>query len=503
MAAAGLLAPVDLAQAQDRAGTVAPFAGAPHTFADIVERVKPAVVSIKVTSGGEPVKSTRWTPRGRGDRGDRRSEGALPFPDLAPDHPLNELFKHLPREFRGGPGGRPAPHARRSQGSGFVISEDGYVVTNNHVIRGGTKITVSFDDKENLPAEIIGADPRTDLALLKIKANRKFKFVRFATKQSRVGDWVVAVGNPFGLGGTVTVGVVSAHGRSIGSGPYDYLQIDAAVNRGNSGGPSFNLAGEVIGVNTAIYTPSRRGGNVGIAFAVPAKTAIEVIDQLRKKGRVDRGWLGVRIQTITDDIASSLGLKEAHGALISQLTKGGPAEKGGLREGDAILTINGSKVADSRDLARKIASINPGSSIAVGIRRAGSNMTVNVNLGTFPTAQQQPAAAPRKQEEPQFTALRALGLELSEMRPDYGRPGATPAASGVVVRDVDPASDAAQKGIQAGDVITAVNGQRVMRPSDVDQAVRSAQQQNRKAVLLSVRRGSAQTFIAVQLSKDK
>lgn len=499
VAAAAVLAPMSMVQAQDRAGssgTAAPYARAPLTFADIVERVKPAVVSIRVSSGGEPVRSSRWQPRGGQER---RREGAVPFPDLAPDHPLNELFKNLPREFRGNPGRRP-PQARRSQGSGFVISEDGYVVTNNHVVRGGSQITVSFDEKENLPAEIVGTDPRTDLALLKIKANRKFKYVNFASKESRVGDWVVAVGNPFGLGGTVTVGVVSAHGRNIGSGPYDYIQIDAAVNKGNSGGPAFNLAGEVIGVNTAIFSPS--GGNVGIAFAVPAKTAVEVISQLRKTGRVDRGWLGVQIQTITDDIAASLGLKEPHGALISKITTPGPAEKSGLREGDAILTINGQKVADSRDLARKIAAFAPGTSIAVGIRRAGSEMTLNVNLGTFPSTQQQAAEAPRKQDEPQVTALRALGLELSEMRPEPGRPGSAPAATGVVVRDVDPASDAAQKGIQPGDQITAVNGQRVSRPSDVDQVVRSAQQQNRKAVLLTVRRGGAQQFIAVQLRKN-
>ncbi|HUS96663.1 MAG TPA: trypsin-like peptidase domain-containing protein, partial [Hyphomicrobiaceae bacterium] len=312
VATGALLAPSMPVSAQQRAAVV-PIPGAPATFADLVERVRPSVVSVKVASGSGPQESRRWPPGNRGGPRFGQGRGAPAFPDLPPDHPLNELFKNLPPEFRGGPNGRPGqpgrPRVRRSQGSGFVISEDGYVVTNNHVVSGGNEITVSFDDKENLPAEIVGTDSRTDLALLKIKTKRKFQFVQFATKPNRVGDWVMAVGNPFGLGGTVTVGVLSALSRNIGSGPYDYLQIDAAVNRGNSGGPTFNLNGEVIGINTAIYSPS--GGNVGIAFAVPADTASAVIEQLKKSGSVQRGWLGVKIQTISEDIAAGLGQKEA------------------------------------------------------------------------------------------------------------------------------------------------------------------------------------------------
>ena len=254
----------------------------------------------------------------------------------------------------------PALAARPSlaQGSGFVISADGYVVTNNHVIDGASKIQVSFDKDNKYEAELIGADQRTDIALLKIKDSSKpFTFVKFSDKTPRIGDWVLAIGNPFGLGGSVTAGIVSAQGRDIGSGPYDYMQIDAAVNRGNSGGPTFNLEGEVVGVNTAIYSPS--GGNVGIAFAIPAKTAAEVVTQLKSGGSVNRGWLGVKIQNVDEDTAASLGLNEPKGALVSEVTAGGPAADAGLKNGDAILSVNGNKVADSRDLARQIAGYAP------------------------------------------------------------------------------------------------------------------------------------------------
>lgn len=485
LAATSVMGPSIPAFAQKSAPTgAAPYAHAPATFADIVERVKPAVVSIKVTSGGDEMRTSRFNPGGR-------SGGATPFPDLPPDHPLNRLFKDLPREYRGSPGRR-APRLRQSQGSGFVISEDGYVVTNNHVVRGGNQITISFDEKENLPAEIVGTDPRTDLALLKIKAKRKFKYVKFATSEGRVGDWVVAVGNPFGLGGTVTVGVLSALSRNIGSGPYDYIQIDAAVNRGNSGGPTFNLNGEVIGVNTAIYSPS--GGNVGIAFAVPAVTAAGVIEQLKKSGSVKRGWLGVKIQTITDDIAASLGLSDAQGALISELTPNAPAQAAGLREGDAILTVNNEKVEDSRDLARKIAGFAPGATVAVGIRRGGSNMSISVKLGTFPSNPQMASNAPAEPQKPHVTALKALGLDLVEAGRDGGD-------AGVVIRDVDPDSDAAQKGLQQGDVIVAVNGQKVEKPADVDRIVRTAESKGRRAVLMTVKTENTQRFVAVLISK--
>lgn len=272
-------------------GVQTPYGRAPLTFADIVDKVKGAVVSISVTNGE---KSEVKAPGGRRFGG---------MPDLPDDHPLKDFFKNLPKEFQ-----QPQRPNRPqlAQGSGFVISADGYVVTNNHVVDGASKIEVSFDDQEKLEADLVGTDARTDLALIKIKSNKSFKHVNFTDRPARVGDWVIAVGNPFGLGGTVTAGIVSALTRDIGSGPYDFLQIDAAVNRGNSGGPTFNLDGEVIGVNTAIFSPS--GGNVGIAFAVPAKTARAVVDQLKNEGKVSRGWLGVKIQNVDDDTAASLGL---------------------------------------------------------------------------------------------------------------------------------------------------------------------------------------------------
>ena len=455
-------------------------ARAPQTFADIVERVRPAVVSIQVSSGGTNVVSNnqRRSPTPRGG-------GRTPFPDLSPDHPLNEFFRNLPRGGQGGPA--PRERRRRAQGSGFVISEDGYVVTNNHVIRGGNRITVIFDKKTKYEAELVGADPRTDLALLKIKSSKPFTYVSFATKKSRVGDWVVAVGNPFGLGGTVTAGILSAQGRDIGSGPYDYIQVDAAVNRGNSGGPTFNLDGEVIGVNTAIYSPS--GGNVGIAFAVPAATATEVIEQLKKSGTVKRGWLGVRIQSISDDMAASLGLDDTFGALISDVTGDGPAEKSGLKAGDAILSVNGTKVANSRDLARKIAAFSPGSTVDVAVRRANRDVTIKVKLGTFPGADK-PAAKPKPKVAAKPTALKDLGLGLVAARDGK---------SGVVVESVDNDSDAAEKGLQKGDIIVEINSQKVTRPNEVDKAVQAAKKLGRKAVLVTIKRGDSRRFIALQL----
>ena len=294
------------------------------------------------------------------------------MPDLPDDHPLNDFFRNLPRDFGGrGAPSTPAPRPTLAQGSGFVISADGYVVTNNHVIDGAEKISVSFDRDNKYDAELIGTDPRTDVALLKIKSDKKFEFVRLASKDARVGDWVIAVGNPFGLGGTVTAGIVSASGRDIGSGPYDFLQIDAAVNRGNSGGPTFNLDGDVIGVNTAIYSPS--GGNVGIAFAIPAKTVGEVVAQLRSKGSVSRGWLGVKIENIDEDKAASLGLGQAHGALINEITTGGPASSSGLKAGDAITMVDNASIRDSRELARKIAEYSPGTTVQIQVMRYGKS----------------------------------------------------------------------------------------------------------------------------------
>ncbi len=473
------------AHAQRPQGAIpgAPVALAPYTFADIAEKVRPAVVSIHVTAGAAP----RVAAPGRGG-------GRDPLPELPDDHPLKEFFKNLPREFGGGGSGGPeGPRRSMAQGSGFVISADGYVVTNNHVISGGSKIQVSFDEREKIDAELIGTDPRTDIALLKItNPKTPMQYVRFASKPVRVGDWVLAVGNPFGLGGTVTAGIVSALSRDIGSGPYDFLQIDAAVNKGNSGGPTFNLEGEVVGVNTAIYSPS--GGNVGIAFAVPAKTANDVVEQLRVNKTVSRGWLGVKIESVDEEKATTLGLNEPRGALVNEVTAGGPAASSTLRAGDVVLSVNDQKVDNSRDLARKIAEFSPGTTVSLEVSRYGKTEIVQVKLGTFPT-DPQVAAQPKPETKAGEAPVASLGLTLGE-----APRGAK--ADGVAVRQVESGSDASFKGIKVGDIIIEVQGQAVKSAKDVEDAVKKARADGRKGVLLRVRQGETARFIAVQLKNE-
>lgn len=464
-----------LAQKPDSVQT--PFGRAPLSFADIIEKVKPAVVSISVTGAAPKVAS----------KGGKSFRDLLP--DLPEDHPLNDLFKNLPKEFRDfkGPNARPS----QAQGSGFVISSDGFVVTNNHVIDGAAKIQVSFDKDRKYDADLIGTDARTDVALLKIKSSESFQFVKFADKLPRVGDWVLAVGNPFGLGGTVTAGIVSAQGRDIGSGPYDYMQIDAAVNRGNSGGPSFNLDGEVVGVNTAIYSPS--GGNVGIAFAIPAKTVQDVVSQLQNGGTVSRGWLGVKIQNVDEDTAASLGLNEARGALVTEVTTPGPAADAGLKNGDAILAVNGNKVADSRDLARQIAGYSPTTKVDVTVLRGQKEQVIPVKLGKFPTGPELAKADTAPKAESKGTELDQLGLTIA--------PGSGPNKDSVIISDVDSGSDAANKGIRSGDVILEVGGSPVKTAEDVANGVKEAAKLGRKAVLMRVKSGEETRFVAVQLKK--
>src|SRR6185436_19714870 len=296
---------------------------------------------------------------------------------------------------------------------GFVVSSDGYIVTNNHVVDGATKVKVSFDDQEEIDAKIVGTDSRTDLALLKIEPKKPLTVLKFAEKTPRVGDWVLAVGNPFGLGGTVTAGIVSALARNIG-GPYDYMQIDAAVNHGNSGGPTFNLEGNVVGVNTAIYSPT--GGNVGIAFAVPAETVKRVVEQLEKGGAVSRGWLGVKIQNIDKDLAGSLGLKEPKGAIISEVMAAGPAADAGLKVEDAILSIDSKLIEDSRDLARTIADLPAKSTVDVKVWRNKGEQTVKVKLGTYPNKEEVADKDNDQEEKPEDTNttvdLKQLGITL-------------------------------------------------------------------------------------------
>lgn len=467
------------APAQD---TAAPYSRAPLSFADIVERVKPAVVSVSVVNDGSK------------EDANSENNSSPKIPGIPEDSPLHDFFKNLPKEFRGKPG---PSLPRRGQGSGFVVSADGYVVTNNHVIDGATKIQVSFDDLEKIDADLVGTDPRTDLALLKMKSDKTFPFVDFASGKPRVGDWALAIGNPFGLGGTVTVGIVSALARDINEGPYDFMQIDAAVNKGNSGGPTFNLDGKVIGVNTAIFSPS--GGNVGIAFAVPAARVQKVIAQLKETGSVARGWLGVKIQNIDDDTAASLGLKEARGALVSDVTPNGPAKKAGFQIQDAILEVNGTQIENSRDLARKIAEISPGTNVAVKVWRGTEYQTINLELGTFPTSSAEIAKlrrgqAPDDKKSKEKMALKQLGLTLMPARSGDDK-------EGVAIAEVDPKSDAAQKGVRAGDVILQVDRRLVSAPDEVVANVKRVKDQGRAAVLLLIQSSGQKRIVPVRFEK--
>ncbi|MEM7619332.1 MAG: Do family serine endopeptidase [Pseudomonadota bacterium] len=456
-----------------------PFGRAPLSFADLVEKVRPAVVSINVKNGQQ--KPPRNLFKG--------------LPDLPDDHPLNEFFKRFRKDFnndRGKRGQRGRPRPSLAQGSGFIISEDGYVVTNNHVIDKADDISVTLDNGDKLDAKLIGTDFRTDLALLKIKAKRKFKFVKFAKKEARVGDWVLAVGNPFGLGGTVTAGIVSAGKRDIGSGPYDYIQIDAAVNRGNSGGPAFNLQGNVVGVNTAIFSPS--GGNVGIAFAVPSAIATDVIEELKRSGTVSRGWLGVTIQNVSEDIAESLGLDKPSGALVTKISKGGPASKSNIKVGDAIVSVNGTQIDDSRDLARKVASLDPKSEARVTVFRDGSKKNIRIKLGLFPSSQK----LARLEEGDTFgEEMNDLGLSLAPASSQSGV-----GDDGVIITDVDPESSAAEKGLKKGDIILKVSNKKVANTEDVIDLVRKAKRSGKKNVLLYIRTKGQPRFVTLSIGKS-
>ena len=339
---------------------------------------------------------------------------------------------------------------------------------------------------------MIGADARTDVALIKVEGGSGFPFVKFSEGKPRVGDWVVAVGNPFGLGGTVTAGIVSASGRDIGSGPYDdFIQIDAPVNKGNSGGPSFNMQGEVVGVNTAIFSPS--GGSVGIAFSIPAATVQSVIAQLKDKGSVSRGWIGVQIQPVTADIADSLGLKRAEGALVAEPQANGPAAKAGIEAGDVITKVNGETVKDARELARTIGGLAPGTAVKLNVLHKGEDKTVNLTLGQLPNSLEAKADTD-KGGATRGTEVPKLGLTLA--------PASTVAGAGkegVVVTDVDPKSAAAERGFKEGDVILEVAGRSVSSPADVRSALEAARTDKKSSVLMRLRTGDASHYVAVPL----
>ncbi|MGD9845931.1 MAG: Do family serine endopeptidase [Variibacter sp.] len=448
----------------------------PASFADIVAKVKPAVFAVRVK-----VEDDQQTMSFGGD-------DQMPFP---PGSPMERFFKRFGfGEMPNGRNGAPAHRFSLAQGSGFFISPDGYAVTNNHVVEHGQKLEIKTDDGKTYKAKVIGTDPRTDIALLKVEGGHDFPYVKFSDKLPRIGDWVLAVGNPFGLGGTVTAGIVSASGRDIGAGPYDdFIQIDAPVNKGNSGGPTFDVDGNVIGVNTAIYSPS--GGNVGIAFAIPADTVKSVVAQLKDKGTVTRGWIGVQIQPVTQDIADSLGLKDTHGALVADAQANSPAAKAGVESGDVVVAVNGAEVKDARDLAKKIGALAPNETVKLGILRKGNEKTVSVTLGTFPNEKQARAERNDRQSD-NDSGVPQLGLSLAPASAVAGVD-----TNGVVVTGVDPNGPAAERGFKSGDVITEVAGKTVDRPSDVRKAIDVARKDGKHTILMRVKTGDATRFVAL------
>jgi len=454
------------------ADTQQPSAG-PASFADVVDRVKSSVVSVKVKMS---------------EAADAESD-LQTMPHFPPGSPFDRFFKQFGMPDDQDEGDAPTPrhpqrHMTMAQGSGFFISSDGYIVTNNHVVDHATEVTVTTSDGKTLAAKVIGTDAKTDLALLKVNDSGTFPFVKFAPHTPRVGDWVIAVGNPFGLGGTVTAGIVSARGRDIGSGPYDdFIQIDAPVNHGNSGGPTFNTDGDVVGVNTAIFSPS--GGSVGIGFAIAGDVVEKVVDQLKTGGVVERGWLGVEIQPVTQDIADSLGLKTASGALVAKENKDAPAAAAGVKIGDVVTAVNGQSVADPRELARRIADLGPKKSADLTIWRNGAQQTVSVTLGAMPNDKEAMNDQGTNKPDAADTSVAKLGLTLERGR------------DGVTITDVDPNSVAADKGLQQGDVILEASGKAVERPTEIAQAFDAARADGRKSVLLRVKTGDTVRFVAL------
>jgi serine protease Do len=530
----------------------------PVGFADVVEKVKPAVISVRVKMEASPQAS------------------AAPESPFPPGSEMDQYFRRYGRP-EGTPNTPPRGRGATSQGSGFFITADGYAVTNNHVVDKAATVEVRTDDGKTYPAKVIGVDQRTDLALIKVEGNN-FPFVKFSERAPRIGDWVIAVGNPFGLGGTVTAGIVSARGRDIGSGPYDdYIQIDAPVNKGNSGGPTFDVDGGVIGVNTAIFSPS--GGSVGIAFAIPADTVRTVVAQLKDKGSVLRGWIGVSVQAITPELAQQLNLKRTDGALVTEPQANGPASKAGIAAGDVILSVNGAAVKDSRELAKRIGNMSPGTAVKLVVLSKGAEKNMSLTLGELPAVQEARAEpnepnirpprrdrdemqrGPERDERPNQRGERRRdwqdredrgdlrgdrrdreeqGESRGERRRDFGerveprgenrrdfgnrergesgerfaqreRGGEMPRlglslsptenAEGVVIASVEPDSRAAQLGFQQGDVIIEIGGQAVTSPQDVRRALREARNDGKSTVVIRVKSQQGTRTITLPLGR--
>jgi serine protease Do len=448
---------------------------APVGFADIVEKVKPAVISVRVKVDGGAETT------------------GLNNNDVPPG--LREFFRRFGMpDGQNGPEGMPRGRGRNvitGQGSGFFITADGYAVTNNHVVEKAESVQVTADDGKIHTAKVIGTDPRTDLALIKVEGG-PFPYVKLSDKAPRIGDWVIAVGNPFGLGGTVTAGIVSARGRDIGASAYDdFIQIDAPVNKGNSGGPTFDTDGNVIGVNTAIFSPS--GGSVGIAFAIPADTVNSVVGQLKEHGSVTRGWIGVQIQPVTPDIADSLGLKKAEGALVAEPQANSPAQKAGIEAGDVITSVDGKEIKDARDLAKKIGAMAPKSSVKLTVLHKGAEKTLTLTLGELPNAKEARASAA---DSDSGADVGKLGLTLAPAARVAGA-----GAEGVVVTGVESGGVAADHGFSTGDVIVEIAGKSVSTPADVRDVVASARTDGKRSVLIRVKKGDNIRFVALPLGR--
>ena len=449
-------------------------AAKPPSFADVVAKVKPAVIAVMVRLESEAQASETDEPEAPSQ--------SQPF---AENSPLHHYFFGGPEQQPQTP---PARLVRMALGSGFFISSDGYAVTNDHVVEHGVSFQIATEDGTTYTAKVVGADLRTDLALLKVDGRKDFPYVKLADHEARIGDWVLAVGNPFGLGGTVTAGIVSALGRRLDTDSYDdFIQIDAPINRGNSGGPSFNLDGEVIGVNTAIFSPS--GGSVGIGFAIPATTVKPVIQQLREKGVVSRGALGVEIQPVTADIADALGLKRIEGTLVVETQPGGPAANAGIRPGDVVITVDTQPIQNGADLAAKVGTMPPGTAVKIGFLRNGNEHTVSVTLGELPVTPFKAVAAPPQQEPTR------LGLALAPAAAVQGA-----GSQGVIITGVDPNGLAAEKGLAAGDIILQASNNRVSAPADVQNAINRAQENGKHDVLMLVKtRDNRVRFVALPI----
>ena len=453
--------------------------GVPQSFADLAARVKPAVVSVAVER--------------KSGLGDRRFSPNFrnPFPEGSPYH---EFFR---RFFDGpGQGGPSEPRRRfRAVGSGFVIDSAGLIVTNHHVVERASRVEVIFDGGKRLDAEVVGRDRKTDLALLRVKADMPLPHVAWGDSDKiRVGDWIMAVGNPFGLNSTVTAGIVSARGRSLGSAALvDFLQVDAPINKGNSGGPTFSMDGKVIGVNTAIYSPT--GGSVGLGFAIPSNTARRVIEELKTGGKISRGWLGVQIQDVSDDIAKAVGLDEPRGALVSAVMPDSPAARAGVKAGDVIVGWAGEEVKDIRDLVRKVAFTKAGLSVDTVVWRNGGRKSLTVLVAESGTQQASASVDPAPKDSAE------LGLSVAPVDDEIKRRfGLRGDAEGVVILEVRPDSPAAAKNLRPGDMVTHVNGDKVATPAAMKQRIDKARRDGREAVLLRILRRAGPIFVAVKLS---